>query len=312
MALKIDNEIVHTTATETIMQNVEAFTAGTNGAITLSTEMISGDMLEYSMLAEIANLVGSRDIAVGTAAAVKTIDSRDENTIKVYWGTGAIEFKLVDAKRYGSDSAGFSAAIGEQIGKAIVQYALNLGISAVRASIETQATLVTGDGTGVVTHTLLNSGLKPFGDARESIVAFVMNGATFTDLIGSALGSGGADVAYGAIYSGQTGTLNRPVFVTDSAGLSMTAGTAVLGLTRDAVRIIESEAREFVSELVSGRENLVWRIQSEGSFALNVKGYSWKKASGTNPSMATVGTKANWEKKATDVKSTAGVIINVK
>ena len=40
------------------MQNVEAFTAGTNGAITLSTEMISGDMLEYSMLAEIANLVG--------------------------------------------------------------------------------------------------------------------------------------------------------------------------------------------------------------------------------------------------------------
>ena len=108
MPLKIDNEIVHTTATETIMQNVKAFTAGTNGAISLSSEMISGDMLEYSMLAEIANLVGSRDIAVGTAAAVKTIDSREENTIKVYWGTGAIEFKLVDAKRYGSDSAGFS------------------------------------------------------------------------------------------------------------------------------------------------------------------------------------------------------------
>ena len=312
MALKIDNEIVHTTATETIMQNVEAFTAGTNGAITLSTEMISGDMLEYSMLAEIANLVGSRNITAGTAAAVKTIDSRDENTIKVYWGTGAIEFKLVDAKRYGSDSAGFSAAIGEQIGKAIVQYALNLGISAVRASIETQVTLVTGNGTAAITHTLLNSGLRPFGDARESIVAFVMNGATFTDLIGSSLSSGGADVAYGAIYSGQTGTLNRPVFVTDSSGLNMAAGVAVLGLTRDAVRIIESEAREFVSELVSGRENLVWRIQAEGSFALNVKGYSWKKASGTNPSMATVATKANWEKKATDVKSTAGVIINVK
>ena len=312
MPLKIDNEIVHTTATETIMQNVEAFTAGTNGAINLSTEMISGDMLEYSMLAEIANLVGSRNITAGTAAAVKTIDGRDENTIKVYWGTGAIEFKLVDAKRYGSDSAGFSAAIGEQIGKAIVQYALNLGISAVRASIETEVTLVTGNGTAAITHTLLNSGLKPFGDARESIVAFVMNGATLTDLIGSALSSGGADVAYGTIYSGQTGTLNRPVFVTDSAGLNMAAGVAVLGLTRDAVRIIESEAREFVSELVSGRENLVWRIQSEGSFALNVKGYSWKKASGTNPSMAAIATKANWEKKATDIKSTAGVIINVK
>lgn len=46
MALKIDNEIVHTVATETIMQNVDAFTAGTRGAITLGTQMISGDMLE--------------------------------------------------------------------------------------------------------------------------------------------------------------------------------------------------------------------------------------------------------------------------
>ena len=135
MALKIDNVIVHTTATETIMQNVEAFTAGTAGAITLGTQMISGDMLSESMMSEISSLIARRDIAADTDATVKGVSSRDENTIKIYWGTGAIEFKTVDAKRYGSDAEAFSAAIGEQIGKGIVNYALNAGITAVRASI---------------------------------------------------------------------------------------------------------------------------------------------------------------------------------
>lgn len=315
MALKIDIQVVHTTATEMIMQNVDAFTSGTAGAITLGSEMITGDMLSTSMLSEIANLIARRDISADTAATVKTIDSRDENTIKIYWGSGSIEFKAVDAKRYGADSGAFSAAIGEQIGKGIIAYALNAAISAVRASIQTQAGLVTGTATGTITAALLNSSLKPFGDAQGSIVAFVMNGSVYNDLVGSAIGTGGADVAYGAIYTGTTGTLGRPVFVTDSSGLTITigaaTGTSILGLTSEAVRIIESETREFLSELVGGGENIKYRIQTEGSFALNVKGYSWKAGSGTNPTLAAIGTAANWEKKATDIKSTAGVLLAV-
>jgi hypothetical protein len=314
MALKIDNEIVHTTATEVVMQNVDAFTVGTRGAITLGTQMISGDVLSTSMLAEIASLVGRRDIAADTAATVKTVGSRDENTIKVYWGTGAIEFKAVDAKRYGVDSAAFSSAIGEQIGKGIIAYALNAGISAARASIQAGGYVV-GDGIATITPLLLNSSLRSFGDAQDSIVAFVMNGATYNDLVGAAISSSSSSVAYGAIYDGATGTLGRPVFVTDAVGLAMTVGsevgTAVLGLTVDAINIIESETRDFLSEMVSGGENIKYRIQAEGSYALNVKGYSWKTASGVNPTITAVGTHTNWEKKATDVKSTAGTILFV-
>lgn len=311
MALKIDNLVVHTTATETIMQNVEAFTAGTRGAITLGTEMIMGDLQETSMLSEIANLIARRDIGVDTVATVKNISSRDENNIKIYWGTGSIEFKAVDAKRYGTDAGAFSAAIGEQIGVGIVNYMLNNAIRACRASIQTVAGLVTGTGVATITHNLLNSALKPFGDARESIVCWVMKGATYTDLVGAGLGVATANVAGGIIADGSVGSLGRPVYMTDSDGLDMTAGVAVLGLTVEAVKIIESESREFLSEMVGGNENIKYRIQAEGSMMLNVKGYSWKTASGVNPTVATLGTAANWEKKATDNKSTAGVILNV-
>lgn len=311
MALKIDNEVVHATATETIMQYTDMFTTGTNGAISVGAQNLMGDLQATSMIAEIASIIGRRDIAASTAATVKSVDSRDENNVKMYWGTGSIEFKLVDATRYGSNSAAFSVAIGEQIGKGIVTYMLNSAITSLSACIQTQTSLVTGDGTDTITHTLLNSALKPMGDARDSVVCWVMNGATYSDLVGAAITDKIDSVAGGSINSGSVPTLGRPTYVTDSAGLDMTTGAAVLGLTTGAIQLIESAGRNLISEIKGGSENLKFVIQGEGEFLLNVKGYSWKTASGVNPTAASIGTAANWEMKASSIKSTAGVLLNI-
>ncbi len=311
MALKIDDDIVHATATETIMQNAESFTAGTNGAIKVASENIMGDLQSTSMLAEIANLVGRRDISADSALVAKAVSSRDENNIKLFWGTGSIEFKLVDATRYGSDSAAFSVAIGEQIGKGIVTFMLNSAITATKAAIAVNAGSITGNGLATATHALLNTALKPFGDARETIVCWVMKGATYADLVGAGLGIATSNVAGGVVADGSVGTLGRPVYMTDSDGLDMTAGVAILGLSVDSVVATETATRNFLNEMVGGNDNLKFRIQGEGEFMLNVKGFSWKTASGVNPLGAALGTSANWEQKASDLKATAGVILNV-
>ena len=113
-------------------------------------------------------------------------------------------------------------------------------------------------------------------------------------------------------------SLNIPVYVTDAAVLVMkdiSTGlvdtTSVLGLTQNAVNIIESETREFVGELITGKTNLKYRIQSESSILLRVKGMSYTNAA-MNPADAVLGAEANWTKIATDVKATAGVLLNVK
>lgn len=311
MALKIDEKIVHATATEVIMQNSDNFTTGTNGAIKVSSEAIMGDLEATSMLGEIANIIGGRDISASTNATVKALASRDENNIKLYWGTGSIQFKVTDATRYGSDAGAFSVAIGEQIGKGIVNYMLNGAISALSGSISSVSALVTGDGTATATHNLLNSALKPFGDARESVVCWVMKGVTYADLVDAGLGIATSNVAGGVVADGSVGTLGRPVYMTDSAGLDMATGVAILGLTVDAIKVVESASRTFVSELTGGTENIMYKIQGEGEFMVNVKGFSWKTASGTNPSATALATSTNWENKATDNKSLAGVILNV-
>ena len=244
MALKIDTSIVKTSMTEVLMQNVENFNAGTAGAIALSSHYIMGDTEDYSQLAEIASLVGRRDISVDTAAAVKAVNSVDATSVICYFSTGSIEFKKVDARRYGSDVAAFSNAIGEQIGIGFVNYMLNRGIFAVRAAIEAnKATLAAGNGTTTATYSLLNTGLSKFGDA-----------------------------------SGSTATLGRPAFVTDSAGLVMkdiSTGlvdtTCILGLTVGALTIAETEAREIFAETVGGKENLKTRIKQSLMFLLLLK-----------------------------------------
>ena len=153
-----------------------------------------------------------------------------------------------------------------------INYMLNRGIHAVRAGIEVnKATLASGDGTTTATYTLLNQALGKFGDASSSIVAWVMNGKSFHDLVGDGLANVKTDNVAGQIVAtGSTGTMGRPAFVTDSDGLVMkdiatglVDTSSILGLTVGALTIAETEAREIFSETVSGKENLKTRIQAE-------------------------------------------------
>jgi hypothetical protein len=311
MALKIDNQIVKTSITEVLMQNIQNFTGGTNGAIQLSTEYLMGDFEEVSGLQEIANIIARRDPTSNAAAPIKNIDSIDQNNVKVYFGTGAVEFKLVDAERYGSSSDAFSMAIGEQIGIGLTNFMLNQMISATVGALQSNTTIITGDGTADINFGILNDGLAKFGDASQSIVAWIANGNQFHKLMGDAIANYNIDsVTGGAIVQGTTASLGRPIYVTDSSALGGVAvGEAVLGLTQGAVRGAETTTRQIISEIVTGQENLKYRIQAESDILLRVKGYGY---TGTaNPLSSDLENPANWAKVNTDNKSTAGILINV-
>ncbi len=311
MALKIDSEVVKTAMTEVLQQNVANFTAGTNGAISMSSHYIMGDFEDYSQLAEIATLVGRRDITADTDAAVKAINSRDETSVICYFSTGSIQFKKVDARRYGSNVAAFSAAIGEQIAQGFTNFMLNIGLSAAVGAISSEADAVSGDGTGAVGFTALNSGLALFGDASNSIVAWVMNGKQYHGLVGDSITNYKIDsVAGGSIASGGTESLGRPIYVTDSdALLSPATGEAILGLTVGALKMAETATREVFSETLGGKENLKVAIQAESDVLLDVKGYTYDGVA--NPADTVLETDTNWSLAATDLKSSAGVIVAV-
>lgn len=106
--------------------------------------------------------------------------------------------------------------------------------------------------------------------------------------------------------------LGKLVVVTDAPAL-YAAGTPnklkVLSLT-DAAAIV-SDGGDVISniETTNGKDRIETTLQVDYSFGIGLKGYTWDESSGgKSPTDAELATGANWDKTASSIKHTAGVI----
>ena len=317
MAIQISNEVVNTLATEQIMQNTKNFATGTGGAITPVTDYHKGDFLEEIFFRNIGD-VRRRDPNSTADAIADTLNTAENVAVKLYFSK-VVEYKLTDIKRYGADTDAVAAKIGRNIGDAITAFMLNKGILAAVAAIGSNGNAVVDASNGKLDYAALLKGLRVFGDQFNQIKSWVMNSGGFFGLMESGLTAGSQDAASGVLYDATPATLNRKVYVTDSpsldAGTDVNTGDAfawTLGLTAGGVVVRESEERETLVDVVSGKENIIARVQFEGAVTVQVKGFAYKTTAGANPDDATLGASANWQMSASDTKATAGSVIKSK
>ena len=115
-----------------------------------------------------------------------------------------------------------------------------------------------------------------------------------------------------AAGAGAEGWLGKAVIVTDAPALRETGSGAdvkVLGLVSDAA--IVHDAGDLVSniETTNGKLRIETTMQVDYSFGLGLKGYAWDTANGgKSPTDAEIATGSNWDKVATSIKHTAGVL----
>ena len=102
------------------------------------------------------------------------------------------------------------------------------------------------------------------------------------------------------------------MIITDAPALRETgtgADVKVLSLVDGA--IIVHDAGDLVSniETANGSYRIVTTFQADYTFGLGLKGYAWDTTSGgKSPTDAEIATGSNWDKIATNVKHTAGVL----
>mgnify|MGYP001033594562 CR=1 FL=1 len=84
-------------------------------------------------------------------------------------------------------------------------------------------------------------------------------------------------------------------------------GYKVLLPTEGAIQLTESEDRTIYSELVTGHENLIIRLQGELSHTIGVKGFSFDGTAG--PTDAELADSANYTYQYTTVKNGPGVML---
>lgn len=299
---------------ESIAQNTNAFNGASAGTITLVGRDHKGDYSKESFIKDISSLISRRDTTSVSAATDLAVTQGELVSVKINRKIGPVAQTLDAWRKISSDPREMSFLIGKMVGEKKVQDYLNTALLAAAPAIGAQSDLTydyAGTGTGMtLTHTALVDGMAKMGDQASRIKAFVMHSKAYFDLMKQAIADKIVEVAGVTIYQGSVATFNRPVIVTDAAGLVASSVYSTLGLVESAIKVEESEMEEIESQIVTGLEQLVFRIQGEHAFTLGLKGFAWDITNGgANPNDTAVGTATNWDKVATDSKNMAGVCI---
>ena len=311
--MKVFNEYVMPATIETLAQMVEKFNAASGGAIRLTTTGFDGDFYQESFFAAVHSAQRRVDRYASQASATATdLTQLQLNGVKVAGGFGPIRFEPSQLTWLQKPTSEGIEVASRNFAEALMADQLNTAIAAVAAAIANQgaATTVDVSGTGAVTYATMNSANALFGDNSSSIVANVMNGDSYHKLIAQNLTNGAQ--LFVAQNVQVVDILGRPVIVTDAPALFV-SGTPnknrVLGLADSAAIVYDGGDVISNIETNNGQTRIETTMQVDYTFGVALKGYTWDITNGgKSPTDAELATGSNWDKVATSIKHTAGVM----
>ena len=301
-------------------QFTDAFNAASAGTIVNVSEMRRGDYVQESFFKKISDVVTRRDTTSISAATALKVEQGEMATVKLNRKIGPVDstvdaFRKIQRDQGENGQESLSFLLGSQIAKAIAVERLNQSIRAVVAAMTADVANVEHAMGGNISTAGLTYGLEKMGDAADRIKAWVMHSATYYTLVREQISANVFEVGGFVVHQGTAVTLNRPVIITDSDQLAnddSPTGKYVLGLTAGAVATTDTETKDVVTDLVTGLENLVVRLQGEYAYNIGVKGFTWDIANGAaNPTDAALATSTNWDKSVASHKDGPGSRIAV-
>ena len=313
--MQVFEEYAYGAATETIAQQVELFNAASRGAITLVSAANEGDYSTETFWKEISGLMRRRNAYGSGSVSAVALSQAAHTGVKVAGGTPPVKFEPQQLSWIQKNPEEAGVVIGEQLGRGMTQDMINTAILAARAAIGNVSALVEDDTAGTITRAGLVAASARFGDRAGDIVCWVTHSKVMHDLFSENVTNTNRLFDIGTITVMEDG-FGRLMIMTDSPAL-ITSGTPddyhTLGLVDGAVSIEDNGDLFTNMETTNGTENISRTMQAEYTFNAKVKGYSWDKANGgASPNDAALGTGTNWDQVATDVKNTAGVMLNTQ
>lgn len=297
---------------ETLGQQVERFNAASGGAIRLTTEGFDGDFVQESFFQSIHSAQRRVNRYQNNYDQQATDLTQEKNVgVKIAGGFGPIRYEPAQMTWLRKPTAEGIEVASRNFAEAMLKDQLNTAIAALVAAIGNGGVSTTAtNNSGKVSYATINTAHSRFGDRSADIVANVMDGTQYHELIGQNLTNTNRLFQYGSVTV--VDILGKAVVVTDAPALRTSGSGAVarvLGLVRDAA--IVHDAGDLVSniETTNGKERIETTMQVDYSFGLRLKGYAWDTATGgRSPSDVALATGANWDKVATEFKNTAGVM----
>lgn len=312
--MQVFNEYVMPATIETLAQMVEKFNAASAGSIVLTTTGFDGDFLQESFFQAIhtAQRRVDRYAAQGTPS-VTDLTELKRSAVKIAGGFGPIRFEPSQLTWLQRPTAQGIEVASRNFAEALLQDQLNTAVSALVAAISNQSA-ATNDVSALspaqtVTYSAINSAHGLFGDHSGNLVAQVMSGSMFHKLIGQNLSN--AQRLFTSTQVNIVDILGRAVIVTDAPALTVASPAVdkVLSLAAGAATVFDGGDVISNVDTVNGKTRIETTMQVDYTFGLSLMGYTWDEANGgKSPTDAEIATGSNWDKVATSIKHTAGVI----
>jgi hypothetical protein len=310
--MQVFNSYILPATIETLAQMVEKFNAASNGAIRLTTEGFDGDFLQESFFAAVHSAQRRVDRYSAQSAATATdLTQLKLSAVKIAGGFGPIRFEPSQLTWLNKPTAEGIEVASRNFAEALMADQLNTAIAALCAAIGNQAA-ATNDvsATAGISYSAINAAHAKFGDASGQLAAQVMTGQVYHRLVGQNLTN--AVNLFDARSVNVVDILGKAVIITDAPALYV-AGTPnkqkVLSLVDGAATVFDSSDVISNIQTTNGQTRIETTLQVDYSFGLALKGYTWDEANGgKSPTDAELATGGNWDKVATSIKATAGVI----
>ena len=312
--MKVFNEQVQTATIETVAQLVDKFNEASAGAITLTRQGFEGDYRYENFWQGIHSAQRRVDrYAVNSDAAPTALAQLQEIGVKVAGGFGPILWEPAQLAWVQKSPEEAAEVISRNLAEAIVQDQLNTAILSAVVAIEAGTTNTTYDaGTSVLSYRHINRAHAKFGDHSQMLIADIMDGVTYHDLLDSHLAN--AENLFEAGNVRVVGILGRRIVVTDAPALreapaSTVNDAKILSLVAGGVTVYDGSDVITNIETSNGKLRIETTFQADYTFGVSLKGYQWDTTTGgKSPDAADLATGGNWDKVATSWKHTAGVL----
>lgn len=317
-------ELVHSGMVETLVQNTDTFNAASRGTIRLVNNRRQGDFAQESFFKNVSGLVNRRETAGSPEnpnVSSNGVPMDELISVKLNRRIGPVDQTFDSFRKLGADAdlEVLSMLLGEQIAKAVQIDQLNAGLESIAASLQAQAALFSNFGDSpsqTITTDVLVQALAKMGDASNRIAMWVMHSKVFFDLVRDQIAANIDGVSNFNIASATPVTLNRPVLVTDDLALQNVEESPertkfiTLGLVEDAVVLEDSEEEMLYTDIITGKDNIVARLQGEFAYNVSLKGQKWDVANGgINPTNALLATGSNWDSVMDSFKDLGGIAL---
>lgn len=310
--LQIFNDQIRTSFVEELDQRIDLFNAATRGGITLTSGFTPGDFSKESFFNRISGLVARRDPTdYSTPVSSLEIVEALQTAVKVGAYAKPVNVSPGLWRWIGTDPVAAGVRVGSQAAEDALADMLNTSVAAfVAAHVQEGTNVYDYSGTGTLTHAAIVSGSATMGDGFEKIVCTVAHSKAYFDLLGANISNADSLFTYGSVMV-KADALGRPIIVADIPGLK-NADTEpdeyyTLGLVSGGI-VVQRNA-DFDQTIVEGtnKPNITRTIQSQWSWNLGLKGFSYNSTRG--PTTAALGTGTNWTKIATSNKDLGGVVV---